>query len=306
MTIVKNINLLINESIHGYNFKNHEIIEEGIFDTISNTFNQVLNKFNTSNVKPEPEWNYMIIRDHLIDVKKELMDDFSGIKTSLEEFMASINSFRSDEINAGEFQQAAIAREVSVLFNDVKSQASQIFSGISSYFQKWVQSSNAEQKAMAKDTLLDIGDSIKGAFGSLIGMYTSPVKSMWSIIEREALMNRILKATPEEYRKYVIDFYRSYGDNPVIKYLMDSSNKDPRIFIGLLVGSAVALVGGFAGATYYAVKKIKNSRDLNTQLVQAIRELESASTSSAKDQARLKVIALGSKSLALTKLESTV
>lgn len=310
MPIIQNINSLINESVYGYKFKDHTIIEEGILDNILNTFNQVMTKFTSSSVEPEPEWNYMIIRDELIDAKKNLIDNLSGIKLSVEDFMNSINRSVTDVLdtndNASSFTRSIMAREIEDVFGVVKSQASQVYSGVSSYVQKWIQSSNSEQKEMAKETLIEIGDSIKGAFGSLIGVFTSEFRDQWSLMERQALMKKVLDAAPEEYRRYIIDFYRYYGDNPVIKYLMDASNKDPRVFIGLLAGSAVALVGGFAGATYYAVKKIKNSRDLNNQLVQAIRELESASTTSAKDQARLKVVALGSKSLALTKLESAV
>ena len=304
MTIVKNINSLINESIYGYTFKDHTIIEEGIIDTISNAFNQIMNKF----VNPEPEWNYMIIRDGIIEAKNNLISNLNGIKISTEEFMNSVNrsiTDVADTLNSSEqFERQRMAREIEDVFGIVQSQASQLYSGVSSYIQKFAQSDNADQKQMAMDTLTDIGNRIKGTFGSLIGVYTSEFRNDWSVLEREALMKKVLDATPEEYRHYVIDFYRSYGDNPVIKYLIDASNKDPRVFIGLLVGSAVALVGGFAGATYYAVKKIKNSRDLNNQLVQAIKELEYASTTSAKEQARLRVVALGSKSLALTKLES--
>lgn len=116
-------------------------------------------------------------------------------------------------------------------------------------------------------------------------------------------IDQLITQAGEENKEVIINFFSKYMSNPVISKLLDLSNGDYRIFIGLVVGSGVALVGGFAGATYLAVKKLKNSKEMTDALTKAANEYNSASSPSAKSQARAKVIAIGSKALVLSKLK---
>lgn len=224
---------------------------------------------------------------------------FTGVKNTTEEFGSWVDSTMgsgegaqfSREVDKRAFAQwmARIQAKSEELINDVVDSTTS--------FAKGAYDASADVAGRAYDSSVDTASSIGNAVADAI-------QNKIQFLNNQVMMGKMVNAAPEEYREYIYKFYMNFGQNPVIEKLMELSKGDYKLFIALVLGAGVVLVGGFAGATYFAVKGLTTKSQLSSALDSATREMNSASTPEAKTRARAKVIAVGSKAIALAKLKN--
>jgi hypothetical protein len=216
----------------------------------------------------------------IVNAYNSTLNYFTGVKTSVEETMDVVGK-------AGDFEGEVNKREIISYVTNVYNESKRLL--------------KIAADATA-DTAQDAADKVQGAAAQVKNIVVDEIQARVQHTINMKMMNDLVD-NAGDYKEYVYKFYSAFGKSPVIEKLMDLSNGDYKLFLGLVIGSGVALIGGFAGGTYLAVKKMTTKKEIEGALNTAANELKSASTPQAEAKARAKVVAIGSKAIALSKLK---
>lgn len=223
----------------------------------------------------------------IVNAYNSTLNYFTGVKTSVEDTMDVIGK-------AGDFEGEVNKREIISYVTNVYNESKRLL--------KIAADATVDTAQGAADKAQGAADKAQGAAIQVKNIVVDEIQARVQHTINMKMMNDLVD-NAGDYKEYVYKFYSAFGKSPVIEKLMDLSNGDYKLFLGLVIGSGVALIGGFAGGTYLAVKKMTTKKEIEGALNTAANELKSASTPQAEAKARAKVVAIGSKAIALSKLK---